>query len=109
MQPVLRSDTTGPSVGTFFVGQRLDAVDAEKLSRTVGAELALLSVDATPAALAKVTSWAEKETRAQGAVVVVNRDEISGYKQIDGIDGQPGVFVGITQPRTTMMEARRDH
>ena len=107
VQPVLKSDTTGPSVGTFFVGHELGLADAEQLTRLVDADLVLLSADSTPAVLAKVSSWSQKETRANGAVVVVNQDEISGYRQIGGIDGEPGVIVGITQPRATMMEAQQ--
>jgi len=105
VQPVLKSDTTGPSAGTFFVGHRLDGADAEQLSRLVGADVELLSTDTTPAALAEVSSWADQQTRADGAVIIVSRDVASGYKQIEGVDGKPGVIVGITQPRTTMIQA----
>jgi diguanylate cyclase (GGDEF)-like protein len=106
IQPVLRSDGTGPSAGTFFVGRYLGKSEADQLARVTGTEVSILP---TAAAEPKAGSpeWPTGQSILTGVVASANGDKVTGYRQIQGLDGAPGFVVSITQPRTTMILARQ--
>jgi diguanylate cyclase (GGDEF)-like protein len=106
VQPIMRSDGSGPSAGTLVMGRYLGAEDAMQLSRITGELVSLLETRAADAALSSVPAWSDPRARVSGVVVPQRGEKVSGYRLIIGLDDRPSLVLSVVRPSTTVILVR---
>ena len=107
VEPIMRSDASGPSVGALVIGKYLRQDDADLLSRASGAQVSIISSATAGSGSTSVPGFMGSQSALAGVVVPESANLVSGFKGVSGLDGVTGLVLKVTQPRTTMILARR--
>jgi signal transduction histidine kinase len=102
-QPILKSDRTGPVMGTLIFGRYLDEHEINRLSEITHLSLKVHHIDEpdTPFKLSGQGSFS-------GPIIVraLNEDSISGYTMLKDVYGDPALFMEVSLPRTIYNQAK---
>jgi len=105
-QPIGKSDYSAPPDGTLIVGFRVDE-DALSVIRDLTRRPVAIYSSVSPTLPADARS-AGASLGKPGAsdVVVPGKTTIVAYRMIPGIEGQQGLVMAVTTPRTAYLESR---
>lgn len=97
--PILKSDFTGPSMGTLVMGRFLSRKELSRIARTTHLSLDAARVDDQPLH----EDFRRAGSRLLGGEEIVietlGRRHIAIFSQFEDMQGQPAFFLRISQPR----------
>lgn len=96
-RPILRSNGSGPAVGSFIFGQTLDADKLAKLSKSTQLSLSLHSL--TPASTAHQQVLARLKAGEPEIIMPLTNREIAAYRLIYDLHYRPVMLLRIDAPR----------
>ncbi|WP_172799654.1 CHASE4 domain-containing protein [Leptolyngbya sp. O-77] len=96
-RPILRSNGSGPAVGSFIFGQTLDADKLAKLSKSTQLSLSLHSL--TPASTAHQQVLARLKAGEPEIIMPLTNREIAAYRLIYDLHRRPAMLLRIDAPR----------
>jgi len=98
-QPVLKSDGSGPVVGTFVIGTYVRASQLSAINRLTGETVAIRAVD-DPRVSGVVRTL---EAGHSSVIAPIDGKTVRGFTLLQGIEGEPALLMAITQPRASVI------
>ena len=106
-QPIIRSDGTGPTTGTFVVGKYLAKDEVHLLADLTGADVSISATQAAGSVSQAEPAGSGSQSGQDVAIVPTSKNLVTGSAQVQGLNGESAFGISITQPRTTMILAKR--
>ena len=107
INPIIRSDGSGPSHGTLVVGRYLDPSTIQFLANSIelSFELRTLTEADLPGDFQKAASVLSGEDGGP-FFRVIDHSTVAGYVLLDDISGSPALILRVTMPRTIYNKGR---
>ncbi|MBI5231415.1 MAG: EAL domain-containing protein [Coriobacteriales bacterium] len=106
-RPIVRSDGSGPARGTLVMGRLIDPAEVAAIGKLAGHPVRLFAGDVPARPESQLVARNELAHGAEDVVTPVSMDSVSGYTLVKGLDGGTAFMLGVTQPRTSLIVARR--
>jgi sensor domain CHASE-containing protein/signal transduction histidine kinase/CheY-like chemotaxis protein len=106
-QPIIKSDFTGPILGTLIIGKFLDSSELRRISESMQLPLEVQTAynKKMPSDFQKIqTSFSNEKMTI---VLPEGRETISGYHLFKDIHGKPAFILKIKLPRTIYQQGKR--
>ena len=101
INPILKSDSTGPITGYLGIARYLDDAEVQNIARLTSTNLTIRKAgDATFSPTAIPVSFGEQE-RYASVVISRDSDSITSSAMMEDIYGMPGAVFSVTSPRET--------
>lgn len=102
--PILKSDRTGPSAGTFIMGRQINPVEIKHIENMVRLPVTLYEIDGLTQPDDVLTAKTMLNYQTRTLVKPVNDSIIGGYELLYDIDGKPVMVIRVDTPRDIRKE-----
>ena len=106
-RPILKSDSTGPIVGTLIIGQFIDSSKVNNLSEISPNNIQLYKIDSPEADQILKDSPSDFLDGKKTYSKVINDSTINGYGILKDIYGAPGLLLEIEVPRDIYLALKK--
>jgi len=107
INPITRSDGSGPAAGYLCIARRLDETEVRKIAHLTSTTLAIRAAGAGMEGAPGLTSSLWEQDRSTRVVVSGDSLSIMSYAALKDIYGQPGVVFEVESERATFWIAQQ--